>query len=84
MDEARGYLRQDLWYNQALLKYGYVRAGSVATQSEPRKSLHGDGYFTDGLCLVVWVPREPVSFSDVQFMPWEAPVTERRKLLLGR
>ena len=84
VDEARGYLRQDLWYNQTLLKYGYVRTGSVATLSEPRKSLYGDSYFTDGLCLVIWVSREPVSFSDVQFVPWEAPVTERRKLLLVR
>ena len=84
VDEARAYLLQDLWYNQALLKYGYVRTASVATLSNPRKSLHGDSYFTDGLCLVIWVPSQPISFSGVQFVPWEAPVDKRRKLLLGR
>jgi hypothetical protein len=83
VDEARAYLLQDLWYNQALLKYGYVRATSVATLAEPRKSLYGDSYFTDGLCLAVWVPSQPVSFPDVQFVPWEAPVAEKRKLMLG-
>ena len=84
VDEARAYLLQDLWYNQALLKYGYIRTASVATLSEPLKSLYGDNYFTDGLCLVIWVPSKPVSFSDIQFVPWEIPVADRRKLLLGR
>ncbi|MBC2712080.1 MAG: LssY C-terminal domain-containing protein [Desulfosarcina sp.] len=84
VDEARVYLLQDLWYAQAILKFGYVRTASIATLSEPRESLHDDNYFTDGLCLVVWVSSEPVSFSEVQFVPWEAPVAERRKLLLGR
>ena len=84
VDEARIYLLQDLWYGQTLLKYGYVRADSVTTMSESRKSLHNDNYFTDGLCLVVWVSNEPVSFSKVQYMEWEDPVAERRKILLGR
>lgn len=82
VDEARSYLLQDLWYAQALLKYGYLRKTDVAPISNPRRSLRGGPYFTDGLCLVVWVSGRPESFSEVQFMPWEIPAAERRKLLL--
>jgi hypothetical protein len=84
VDEARSYLLQDLWYAEALLKYGYIRKTEVATLAQPRKSLYDDDYFTDGLCLVAWVAGEPVSFSEVEFMPWETPPAERRRLLLGR
>jgi hypothetical protein len=83
VDEARSYLLQDLWYAETLLKYGYVRKTDVVTLSQPRKSLHDDEYFTDGLCLVAWVSDEPVSFSEVEFLRWETPPAERRKLLLG-
>jgi hypothetical protein len=75
---------QDLWYAQAVLKYGYVKGTGVATIAKPRKSLHDDDYFTDGLRIVIWVSGDPISFSEVQFVQWEAPVAERRKLLLGR
>lgn len=84
VDEARTYLLQDLWYAQGLEKYGYIRKSPVAPLSAPRQSLHDDNYFTDGLCLVLWVSGEPVSFADVQFEPWERPVMDRRRLLLNR
>jgi hypothetical protein len=84
VDEARAYLLQDLWYAQALLKYGYIRTSAVSTLHDPRKSLNEDHYFTDGHCLVVWVSGDPVPFSAVHFVPWEKPVTGRRNLLLGR
>jgi hypothetical protein len=84
VDEARTYLLQDLWYAQAILKYGYVKGTGVATIAKPRKSLHDDNYFTDGRRLVIWISDDPISFSEVQFVQWETPVTERRKLLLGR
>lgn len=84
VDEARTYLLQDLWYSRAVLKYGYVKGTGVATISEPRKSLHDDDYFTDGLRIVIWVSSDPIMFSEVQFVHWETPVVERRKLLLGR
>lgn len=84
VDEARTYLLQDLWYAQAILKHGYVKGTGVATISEPRKSLHDDDYFTDGLRIVIWVSSDPILFSEVQFVQWETPVVERRKLLLGR
>jgi hypothetical protein len=81
VDEARSYLIQDLWYSQALLKRGYVKGMDVATISKPRKSLHDDDYFTDGYRIVIWVSGDPVSFSQVEIVPWEKPLYERRKLL---
>ena len=83
VDEARAYLFQDLWYAQAILKYGYIKGTDVATIAKPRQSLHDDDYFTDGLRIVIWVSSHPISFSEVQFVQWETPVVERRKLLLG-
>jgi hypothetical protein len=84
VDEARTYLLQDLWYAQALSKYGYVKGTEPATLAEPRQSLHGDDYFTDGMRLVIWVSGDPVMLSEVRFVEWERPLAERRKLLLGR
>jgi hypothetical protein len=83
VDEARYYLLQDLWYAQGLLRFGYIRISDMATLSDPRNSLQDDDYFTDGLCLVMWVANEPVSFAEVQFEPWERPLVERKKLMLG-
>jgi hypothetical protein len=84
VDEARDYLLQDLWYAQGLLRYGYIRLSEMAPLSDPRKGLHGDDYFTDGMCLVVWVSNEPISLDQVQFEPWEKPVAGRKKMLLDR
>lgn len=84
VDEARTYLFQDLLYAQAILKYGYVKGTGMATIASPRKSLHDDEYFTDGLRIVIWVSDEPVPFPQVQSGSWERPVIERRKLLLGQ
>ena len=83
VDAARYYLLQDLWYAQGLLRFGYIRISDVATLSDPRTSLQDDTYFTDGLCLVMWVSDKPVSFAEVQFEPWESPLVERKKLMLG-
>jgi len=84
VDEARDYLLQDLWYAQGLLRYGYIRLSEMAPLSDPRKSLHGDDYFTDGMCLVVWVSNEPISLDQVQFVPWEKPVAGRKKMMMDR
>lgn len=84
VDEARTYLLQDLWYAQALMQYGYIRKTDVATIAQPRKSLHDDEYFTDGLCLVLWISSGPTGFSKVRFLEWDIPVDDRRRLLLGR
>jgi hypothetical protein len=84
VDEARDYLLQDLWYAQVLLRYGYIRLSEIATLSDPRQSLFGDDYFTDGMCLVAWVSNEPISLDGVQFEPWERPFTGKNEMILNR
>lgn len=73
VDEARTYILQDLWYSQALAKFGYVKGVGAASMSAPRKTLQKDPYFTDGYRLVIWVSREPISFSEVEALHWEIP-----------
>jgi hypothetical protein len=73
VDEARTYLFQDVLYSSALEKYGYVKGVGAATQSNPRKTLQGNSYFTDGYRAVMWVTGNLTSFSDIEFLSWETP-----------
>jgi hypothetical protein len=81
VDEARDYLLQDLWYAQGLVRYGYVQLSEVATLSDPQQGLNDDDYFTDGMCLVVWVSNEPTALDEVQFVPWERPVAGNEDMI---
>jgi hypothetical protein len=78
VDEARAYIVQDLWYSQTLAKFGYVKGVGAASMSEPRRTLQGDPYFTDGYRLVMWVSRKPISFSEVEALHWEVPALGRK------
>jgi hypothetical protein len=73
LDEARLYLLQDLSYSQSLSKYGYVKGIGTVSMSEMERSLKGDPYFTDGLRIVLWVSRDPVSYSKVTILDWAFP-----------
>jgi hypothetical protein len=83
VDEARDYLLQDLWYAQGLLRYGYIRLSQVATLSNPRQGLYDDDYFTDGMCLVLWVSNEPIALDEVHFEPWERPIAGKKEMILN-
>ena len=73
VDEARTYIFQDILYSSALEKYGYVKGVGVATRSNPRKTLQGDSYFTDGCRAVMWVTGKLTSLSEIEFLDWETP-----------
>jgi hypothetical protein len=79
VDEARTYIFQDLLYSQALAKYGYVKGVGAAPISEPRKTLFGDTYFTDGYRIVLWVSSEPISLTEVDVVDWESPAMKQRR-----
>ncbi len=76
VDETRGFLIQDLWYSQVLLKNAFVKGVGAAPISEPRRNLTGDPYFTDGLRAVLWVSGVPVDLEDVEFLDWEIPISQ--------
>jgi hypothetical protein len=73
VDETREYLSQDLAYSQGLSKFAYVKGVGAAPLEEPRGNLTGDPYFTDGYRAVLWVSGKPVSFEEIEFIPWELP-----------
>lgn len=77
VDEARTYLLQNLWYAHKLARFGYVDGVGAGTLSEPRRSLDGHSWFTDGLRAVLWVSDQPVQLDDVEFVEWENPVPGR-------
>lgn len=73
VDEARTYILQNLVYSYSLIKYAYVKGVGAAPISEPRETLLGDTYFTDGYRIVLWVSSEPVSPMEVEVVEWEPP-----------
>lgn len=57
-----------LTYAQSVAAYGYVGGVGMAPYNAPRGNLAGDPYFTDGLRIVVFVSKEPVDISEIEFM----------------
>jgi len=73
VDETRDFLIQDLLYSKGLVKFGYAKGVGAAPISEPRATLTGDPYFTDGLRAVLWVSSDPIGFEELEFVAWYIP-----------
>lgn len=73
VDETREFLLENLAYNQALAKFGYVSGVSAAPIDQPRGNLTGDPYFTDGLRVVLWVSSDAVDIAEIEVAGWEVP-----------
>ena len=74
VDEARDGLLGDLFYSQALAKFGYVKGIGPAPRDEPRQNLTGDPYYTDGFRMVLFFERrQRLSLTDIEFIEWERP-----------
>ena len=43
----------------------------AATIDNPRTNYTGDPYWSDGLRLVMWLSAQPVSYHQVETLPWE-------------
>lgn len=71
VDETRWYLNQDLLYSHSLSRHAYAKGVGVATIDNPRTNYTGDPYWTDGLRLVMWLSAQPVSYHQVETLPWE-------------
>ncbi|MEN8174365.1 MAG: hypothetical protein ABFS23_01295, partial [Pseudomonadota bacterium] len=70
VDEARNLVIQDLLYSGGLAKLGFVDGVGVATLAQPRQSLAGTSYYTDGLRAVLFLATRPLEISDVQILDW--------------
>jgi hypothetical protein len=62
VDDARDYVLDDLTERARVAQVGYVAGVGAAPQSNPRRNLTGDPYFTDGL-------RAVAVFTDTQSNP---------------
>ncbi len=71
VDEARNYLAQDMMRSQGLERIGWVKGVGAASSSEPHHMEDGSPFFTDGLRLVLWFGKPPISLGAIQFLPWE-------------
>jgi len=73
VDETREYLLENLGYAQSIAKFGYVGGVGEVPISQPKGNLTGDPWFSDGYRLVLWVSKEPVAVSELQFLDWRRP-----------
>jgi hypothetical protein len=73
VDETREYLLENLGYSQSIAKFGYVGGVGEVPFSQPKGNLTGDPWFSDGYRLVLWVSKEPVPLSEIQFLDWRRP-----------
>jgi hypothetical protein len=71
VDEARNYLAQDMARSQGLERLGWAKGVGAASSSEPHHMEDGSPFFTDGLRLVLWFGKPPISLGAIKFLPWE-------------
>ncbi len=70
VDEARNLLIQDMMYSGGLDKLGFATGVGPASPTQPRTTLGGTRYHTDGLRAVLFLATRPLSLSDVEFLDW--------------
>jgi hypothetical protein len=78
VDETRWYLLQDLFFSEALERFGLVGGVGSASLERPRLNFTGDPYFTDGRRAVLWLSAKPVSYHHVATR-WPAPRGQHRR-----
>ena len=78
LDDASAFFFQDVWYNQGLLRYGWVEGKAAAVAFEdPKQTFDGSEYFTDGYVTTVWLSGPPVSMLDVERLDWDTSLARR-------
>jgi hypothetical protein len=70
VDEARNLLIQDMVYSGGLERIGFVYGVGPVPASQPRTTLDGSPWHTDGLRAVLFFATRPLGLSDVEFLDW--------------
>lgn len=66
VDDARMYMMQNIWYSQGLRQFGWATGRDVVSIGSQRTNITGEGYFTDGYRVVLWLSGDPVSMLEVK------------------
>jgi hypothetical protein len=77
VDEARNLLTQDMMYSAGLEKLGFATGVGEASEAQPRSTLDGERYHTDGLRAVLFLATRPLSLAEVELLRW-VPYLERQ------
>ncbi len=71
IDDARGFLLQNIWYSQGLEGYAWQHGSDAIPVSQPSIDFNSNQYFTDGYRLVLWLSGTPYSLTDSRDMNWD-------------
>ncbi len=64
LDSALAFAMQSAWYNQSVVRAGYVKGVGAVSPDQPREALGGHEYFTRGNRLVMQLSEEPVALDE--------------------
>jgi len=73
VDEARGYLVQDLLRTQNMTRFGWAQGVGATPASAPRHMADGTPFYTDGLRAVMEFGPDWTPFDEIQLFDWERP-----------
>jgi len=59
-----------MMYSGGLEKLGFTAGVGAASPTQPRTTLGGSWYFTDGLRATLFFATRPLSLADVEFLDW--------------
>jgi hypothetical protein len=76
LDNAVRFILQDFWYNQSVVRAGYVGGVGRVPKEAPRESYSGHEYFTDGARLVMQLSEEPIAFDETIIIYPDTPMPE--------
>ena len=70
VDDARGFLLQNIWYSQGLQALAWSNTGKSISIDQPATDFNGNPFFTDGSRAVLWFSGEPYSLLDTVLLNW--------------
>ena len=70
VDDARGFLLQNIWYSQGLQAFAWSNIGESISIDQPAADFNGNPFFTDGSRAVLWFSGEPYSLLDTVRLKW--------------
>jgi len=71
VDDARGFLLQNMWYSQGLEAFAWSQGQESVSVESPEQDFNDNQYFTDGYRIVLWLSGLPYSLTDARRRYWD-------------